>query len=116
MGSDLKYFNNFANYFKNPKELFLTTNFRSAKPIVDFCNSIMENNGVISKYSDSNHKLKGEIFNFKLNELEMVESERFLFNSDIIISSLLRVLPFLIKITNFESRFRVKLKTYRRKN
>ena len=106
MGSDLKYFNNFANYFKNPKELFLTTNFRSAKPIVDFCNSIMENNGVISKYSDSNHKLNGEIFNFKLNELEMVESEKFLFNSDIIISSLLRLLPFLIKITNFESRFR----------
>ena len=106
MGSDLIYFNNFSEYFYNPKELSLTENFRSARKIVDFCNSIMIDRGIKARHSHLNRFLKGEIININLDEFKLVESERFFFNSDPIVSSLLRVIPYLKKRLNFDFRFK----------
>ena len=44
-GSDVKYFNNFANYFGDSTKKYLSLNYRSSKAVVDAGNVIMQKTG-----------------------------------------------------------------------
>ena len=44
MGSELKYFNQFSESYKNSVEMKLIENRRSAREIIDFCNQIIQKN------------------------------------------------------------------------
>lgn len=48
-GSDLRYFNDFKDYFNNAKDLIISSNYRSAKGIVDIGNRFMYGKGTPSK-------------------------------------------------------------------
>ncbi|NMF61079.1 UvrD-helicase domain-containing protein [Pseudanabaena yagii] len=57
-GSDLYYYSNFTNIFKESHKLSVTTNYRSASQIVEIGNKLMINKGVTAK---SFIELKGKI-------------------------------------------------------
>ncbi len=48
-GSDLKYFENFEDSFESPCKLYISTNFRSAQPIVSMGNHLMDGLGIAAK-------------------------------------------------------------------
>ena len=67
-GSNPEFFNNFEKDYKNPKTLYLQTNYRSSGGIVDFCNAIMSSNEVQGKPAlASKQNLKAPYSIFKLN-------------------------------------------------
>ena len=101
MGSELKYFNQFSESYKNSVEMKLTENRRSAKEIIDFCNQIIQNNSkylgkniALSKLSEPNKNLKGRISFFDLNDLRPEDIEIENFDSDRSIISLNRSLNY----------------------
>ena len=56
-GSNPEFFNNFEKDYKNPKTLYLQTNYRSSGEIVDFCNAIMSSNEVQGKPALASSKI-----------------------------------------------------------
>ncbi len=101
MGSELKFFINFSDRYKNSVEMTLTENRRSAKEIIDFCNQIIQNNSkylgsniALSKLSEPNKDLKGRISFFDLNDLRPEDVELENFDSDRSIISLNRTINY----------------------
>lgn len=48
-GSDLRFFNDFSEIFADSRRLYMPTNYRSARSIVDVGNALMKNRGVPGK-------------------------------------------------------------------
>ena len=92
-GSDLSLFNGFSETFPRPRELTLTTNFRSCPQIVDFCNAVMEGQGAPARSADHLQDKVGRVAQACLNTLQLTDAEELYFKSDPTISSLLRLIP-----------------------
>jgi len=74
-GSNLCYFENFADYFPKASKLYLTTNYRSAEAIVDLGNRLMQGRG---EPALAHNKSPAAIYlwdlqQFKLDQLEQAE-------------------------------------------
>lgn len=94
-GSDLKFFNNFNDYFKNARQLNITSNYRSYEKIVDVSNRVMKGEGVLSK---STYKESGNVCKVYLNDFVPNAFEKRLYKGDIITPALIRIInEFIIK-------------------
>ena len=92
-GSDLSLFHGFSAAFPRPRELTLTTNFRSCAQIVDFCNAVMEGQGAPARTADHLQDKAGRVAEVCLNSLQLTDAEEHYFKSDPTLSSLLRLIP-----------------------
>jgi DNA helicase-4 len=92
-GSDLSLFHGFSETFPRPRELTLTTNFRSCPEIVDFCNAVMAGQGAPARSADHLQNKVGRVAQVCLNTLQLNNAEEHYFRSDPTISSLLRLIP-----------------------
>ena len=92
-GSDLSLFHGFSSAFPRPRELTLTTNFRSCAQIVDFCNAVMAGQGAPARPAEHLQDKAGRVAQVCLNSLQLTDAEEHHFNSDRTISSLLRLIP-----------------------
>ena len=92
-GSDLSLFHGFSESFPRPRELTLTTNFRSSRQVVEFCNAVMEGQGAPSKVANHLKDVKGRVAQVALSNLQLTDAEEHYFKSDPTISSLLRLIP-----------------------
>ncbi len=88
-GSDLKYFNKFAEYFPDSATAQVSTNYRSAREIISFGNSIMQDYGMPAKPSRDE---AGRILVAYLDEFSSEGFERHDHNNDTITPLLLRVI------------------------
>ena len=81
-GSNLKYFENFHDYFPNPVKLNIKTNHRSVQAIVNVGNSLMEGFGVPARSRENADK--GEFFIGELDKFKptAIETDRHI-NDDI---------------------------------
>ena len=59
-GSDLRFFQNFEQFFEDPRELPVATNYRSARTIVDVGNALMNGQGTPAR---AHKKVTGESLN-----------------------------------------------------
>lgn len=87
-GSDLKFYDNFSKYLGNSSTIHLTTNFRSAKRIVDIGNTLMSGHGKPATAAKSNqgHLLVADLSSFAPTD---IEKERHV--GDIFTPAILRV-------------------------
>jgi len=92
-GSDLTLFQGFADAFPRPRELTLTTNFRSCRQIVEFCNAVMVGQGAPARVADHLRDAMGRVVEIPLSRLQLTDAEEHYFKSDLTISSLLRLIP-----------------------
>ena len=88
-GSDLKFFKRFNNYFRNAKQLAITSNYRSYKKIIDVSNQLMKDEGVPSKSTRSE---VGEVYKVYLNDFIPNEMERSYYKGDSITPALIRII------------------------
>lgn len=74
-GSDLRFFENFTAHIGKSRQLYISTNYRSSKAIVDIGNSLMVGLG---KPAIAHKKSTGKVFSFDLNKFEpsKLEEER----------------------------------------
>lgn len=71
-GSNLCYFENFAQYFKHSTKLYLTTNYRSAAGIVELGNRLMRGRGAeaVAHNRDAGEIYLWDLYEFDLEELQ----------------------------------------------
>jgi DNA helicase IV len=100
-GSDLSLFHGFSESFPRPRELKLTTNFRSSSQVVDFCNAVMKGQGAPAQVANHLKDVKGRVAQVALSNLRLTDAEEIYFKSDPTISSLLRLIPACINQLQF---------------
>jgi DNA helicase-4 len=100
-GSDLSLFHCFSKSFPRPRDLTLTTNFRSSRQVVEFCNAVMEGQGAPSQVAQHLKDVKGRVAQVALSNLQLTDAEEHYFKSDPTISSLLRLIPACINQLQF---------------
>lgn len=66
-GSDLKFYENFENYFPSSERLYISTNYRSVKTIVEISNALMLGYG---KPASANKQSEGQVLLADLNDFE----------------------------------------------
>lgn len=93
-GSNTTYFTEFSKYFRNAKQLKISTNYRSKKHIVDAGNSIMQNNGMPA--TSSNNEL-GKIKLVDLDKFELSIAERHKFDQQTFVPAIIRICDRLLK-------------------
>jgi len=101
-GSDLSLFHGFSKSFPRPRELTLTTNFRSSRQVVEFCNAVMQGQGAPARVADHLKDTKGRVAEVDLSKLRLTDAEEHYFKSDPTISSLLRLIPACTSGLNFK--------------
>lgn len=80
-GSDLRYFHEFEEQFENPRTLFLGTNYRSCKKIVEASNNLMrKTQGLPGEAATS---AGGQIFQANLPEFARTPHEEQIFSSPV---------------------------------
>ena len=111
MGSELKFFNEFSKIYRNPLQLELTENRRSAKEIIEFCNQLIANNPkylgedtALAKLCEENKSLKGRVSNLDISELRPEDIENKEFDSDKLIISLMRIVEYSRKFLDLKER------------
>lgn len=87
-GSDLKYFNNFNNYFKASQQLDVSTNYRSDKTIVDIGNALMLGHG---KPAIAFNKSKGRVLLADIDDFKSSAWEKELHHFDKLTPMVLRL-------------------------
>jgi len=100
-GSDLSLFHGFSESFPRPRELTLTTNFRSSRQVVEFCNAVMDGLGTPAQVAQHLKEVKGRVVQVSLSHLKLTDAEQLYFKADPTISSLLRLIPACIKRLKF---------------
>ena len=97
-GSDLKFFKEFDNHFKNSSNLSLRKNYRSRKPIVDVSNALMENtenpDETVSLSGIAVSEEGGQARIWHLNEFINTPSEDISHGTDNFKAALLRLIKF----------------------
>lgn len=93
-GSDLRFFNEFANYFNDSKQLKITSNYRSKGRIVAVGNQIMEGHGAKSK---AVHQQEGEVWVADLNTFSPNDFEIVNYKGDSITPVLVRLVYSFVK-------------------
>jgi DNA helicase IV len=94
-GSDLKYFENFQEYFSDPTKINIQTNHRSAKAIVDVGNSLMAGLGAPARSRDNAENGKVVIGMLDKFTPTAIESDRH--NGDDITPAILRLVSDYLK-------------------
>lgn len=87
-GSDLKFFENFDGYFENSKRLYISTNYRSRRSIVDIGNNLMSGKGKPASFS---RQEQGRVLVADLGEFNpsLIEQKRHA--GDVITPAVLRI-------------------------
>lgn len=94
-GSNLKYFENFQEYFANPTKINIQTNHRSAKAIVDVGNSLMVGLGAPAKSRENAEK--GKVVIGMLDKFTPTAIEKDRHNGDEITPAILRLVSNYLK-------------------
>jgi DNA helicase-4 len=92
-GSDLVFFENFANFFQRTSHQAIRTNYRSATDIVSISNCLMDGLGVTAR---SNREDQGWIRLCKLNSFTPTKAEQTRHNGDELTPALLRLIRHLL--------------------
>lgn len=87
-GSDLRYFDKFADYFGESRQLYLSTNYRSSSAIVAVGNALMDGLG---KPAIAHKQSVGEVFFSDLNAFEPSLLEKQRHPGDVITPAVLRL-------------------------
>lgn len=88
-GSELKYFNEFSDYFENTERIYLSTNFRSAHRIVSLGNVLMNDFG---KPALSFRKTVGEVYWVDMSKFNPTIAEKEKFKGDAITPAVTRII------------------------
>ena len=87
-GSDLEFYMNFGRYFNDPKSLNISTNYRSARRIVDIGNELMRGQGNPAEPAKED---AGGVFLCEIDKIALTAAEDTRHNGDIITPAVLRV-------------------------
>ncbi|MFB4169033.1 UvrD-helicase domain-containing protein [Virgibacillus sp. JSM 102003] len=87
-GSDLKYFNDFKEDIKGARKMNISTNYRSAKKIVEAGNQLMMNEGKPSEY---NKEQEGTVKVAKIDLFNPSDHEKAKYKGDKITPALIRI-------------------------
>ena len=87
-GSDLKYFERFSKYIEDAKTLDISTNYRSARKIVNIGNALMQGLG---KPAKAHRKVEGRVHVADVNDFTPISIERQRHPGDLITPVTLRV-------------------------
>jgi len=93
-GSDLVYFEQFQNYFRQIKQLEISTNYRSAKTVVKLGNCIMQGKG---SHALPHQDESGSIAILDLQDFQVSGIEKEEHGGDVITPALVRILSTLLK-------------------
>lgn len=86
-GSELRYFADFAAYFRETSQRHVRTNYRSARSVVEAGNALMEGRGLTAKPKPG----AGSVLLCKLNEFRPSVPERDIHDGDEVTPALLRL-------------------------